>query len=353
MLHRNIKRDVRHKSAGLYSSHASDGFNIRLHGILRDFSRDMANALGDRLAGIVMGGSYGRGDALCVPVDTGLGSGVWSVGHAPRDDIHIVVILRFPQHGTRQRVQNVLNKYSQIIGVSINITQTLTLQSLANVPHQLQWYELAAAHQVIYGPEYLLETVRVNLGFTGETPGEVSFEFGEAGRLHQGSGLQALGALQVLYDPEGRVSDWRHLLSGFYPAILRLVDAILASCGQWEWNPRNRIKRLEEIVNQDSWFLEHTGVASQLVAYSREAVAYHASDFCQDEKVQEQCRASWFDFAYLWVSLHSYLEWRKPFVLLSPSYYCLLWLFSNIVTHPDQRPGWLWTKLGSLLLKYE
>ena len=175
---------------------------------------------------------------------------------APRDDINIVVILRFPKFNQKHRQDVVLQKYSQIIGVPVTIAETITLEDLLSVPHRLHWYELAASNCVLYGPDHLLDEVRTSLGFTGTVPGKVVLYPGEALRLHMRSGLSSLHALRVANGHDPASSDRRPLEFRYYQSVLHLVDVILADSDIWEWSVRLRIEMLDEVLNQETWFLQ-------------------------------------------------------------------------------------------------
>ena len=292
MLHKNIRRDHRGRTAFLYSSQASGSFNHRLHLILRDFARDLADRIGDNLAAIVIGGSYGRGLGRCVQVRNEPGSGVWSIGEAPRDDIDIVLILEQTMSISEPILNAVFRRYAEIMCTPIDLLAIVRRDKLESVPVTASWLELLWAHRVIYGPEEILDQVRARI--------DGSPNADEALAFHERNGRDIVGSIRLVcgVDKEKQNSDRLDLRR--LKSIRYLVDSTLIAASAYRPDPFARIDALNAVLQSETWFenkLLFRYKLPHMYAQTTEAQCRDPQDF-----------ASWKEIITLWNELTGFVE---------------------------------------------
>lgn len=139
----------------VYSRHASLAFNRRMHKILQDLCREIATELSGKLHAVILGGNYGRGEGGTRRVVEGHGSGVWSIGEAPAEDIDILIVSWMKFSGRYDAIQGILKKYEEIFSVPIDLLPLITPVRLMCIPNRFNWRRLIRNCSVIYGPPEL------------------------------------------------------------------------------------------------------------------------------------------------------------------------------------------------------
>jgi hypothetical protein len=156
--------------ASMYARHASTAFNRRMHKILQDLCRELAGELSGKLHAILLGGNYGRGEGGTRPVPGGHGSGVWSIGEAPAEDIDLLIVSWFDLRGRNEAISGILAKYEAIFTVPIDLAPVVTPFRLIAIPRRFHWRRLIASSKMLYGPPRLPQALKRRYGqsFTGE-----------------------------------------------------------------------------------------------------------------------------------------------------------------------------------------
>jgi len=139
-----------------FSKQGSVLFNRRLSVGLKDFTRDLLLCFGDALLGISLGGSYGRGEGLVGAAIKDKGSGIWSFGEIPLEDLDLLIFLKEPAYSLELFAQ-LREKYEQILSLPIDILGVLTPSQFKALPFELSWHEMSQDHIVLWGDTVLLE----------------------------------------------------------------------------------------------------------------------------------------------------------------------------------------------------
>lgn len=141
--------------APVYARHASDVFNRRMHKILQDLCRELAGAYRGKLFAVVLGGNYGRGEGGIVPSSAAHGSGVWSIGEAPSEDVDLLIISWLGISNDDPKIKIILSKYESIFQVPIDLAPVITPLRLFFIPRRYNWRMLISNSKVLYGPMQL------------------------------------------------------------------------------------------------------------------------------------------------------------------------------------------------------
>ncbi len=142
-------------ASSTYARHASSAFNRRMHKILQDLCREIAGELSGKLYAVILGGNYGRGEGGIRRVVEGHGSGVWSIGEAPAEDIDILIVSWFDLRGRHDVMSGILKKYEGIFTVPIDLAPVITPPRLFSIPRRFNWLRLISNSKVLYGPPRL------------------------------------------------------------------------------------------------------------------------------------------------------------------------------------------------------
>jgi hypothetical protein len=157
--------------AYLYARHASKAFNRRMHKILQDLCRELAGELSGNLYAVLLGGNYGRGEGGTRSSTGGHGTGIWSIGEAPAEDIDLLIVSWFDIRGRREAISGIIRKYEDIFTVPIDLAPVVTPVRLMFIPHRFNWRRLISNSKLLYGPPVLpilfladMETVLPGIG---------------------------------------------------------------------------------------------------------------------------------------------------------------------------------------------
>lgn len=121
-----------------------------MKGLLGDLSRDVAGVFGDNLVALVMGGSYGRGEGRVFSRMPVQGTGVWSGGEVPADDIDLLVLLNAPAYDSREFLR-ICRKYQDISGAELDVMGVLTSSQVRRLPPGWRAHQMAMWHKVLWG----------------------------------------------------------------------------------------------------------------------------------------------------------------------------------------------------------
>jgi hypothetical protein len=279
----------------VYAAQGSDGFNARLHGVLRDLTRDILAAVGDPLMAVMLAGAYGDGRGRCIPVNGGPGSGIWSHGQAPAEDIEIMVVANAKQKIVRRLLRPVGQKYASILKVDIRFTHVLDESRLNQVRPSLEWYELVQSHQLLFGSEAVFARFRDCFGLVDDGCAQPRFLPGEALWLHCQS---AFLAFQYFRFP-GNASS-RH----FFTLVRHLGDALLLQNDIWDAVPELRDSMILRLLSDDDWCRSQSPVALSVHELYRESIC-----FLMDEST-EDLRVDWPSYFQAWLFVNEYLAFH-------------------------------------------
>lgn len=291
MLHKNLRREQQVK-AFLYSSHASDSFNRRLHGILKDFARDLADRIGDDLCAIVVGGSYGRGLGRYVKVNDRAGSGVWSIGQAPNDDIDIVLVLEKGFAVSEDSLNAVFRRYSAIMQTPIDLLAIVRRDRLERVPVSASWLELLWAHRVIFGPEDILDNLRIRIDAIPHGDEAIAF--------HERNGRDLVRVLRTLKGIGGEDGPREDLELTRIKSVRLLVDAVLIASRAFRADPFARLDALKQVADDEHWFDGKHHLIERLSEIYAEMNAVLVRD--------PGDLAIWKEIVTLWSTISEYIE---------------------------------------------
>jgi hypothetical protein len=150
--------------AYLYARHASKAFNRRMHKILQDLCRELAGELSGNLYAVLLGGNYGRGEGGTRSSTGGHGTGIWSIGEAPAEDIDLLIVSWFDIRGRREAISGIIRKYEDIFTVPIDLAPVVTPVRLMFIPHRFNWRRLISNSKLLYGPPRLAHTLSRRYG---------------------------------------------------------------------------------------------------------------------------------------------------------------------------------------------
>jgi hypothetical protein len=137
----------------LFSRSGSPAFNRRMHKILLDLTRDLEGALSKNLLGIVLAGTYGRGEGGVRRFSETQGMGAWSIGEAPADDIDIVLVFKIPQFFRKASLEQVILKYEKILTVSIDLYPPLDIKQFKKPPKEYWKSRLLSEYKILLGAD--------------------------------------------------------------------------------------------------------------------------------------------------------------------------------------------------------
>ncbi len=277
----------------VYAKHASDGFNARLHGVLRDLTRDTLAAVGDPLVAVVVTGSYGEGNGRCVAVIGGRGSGVWSQGQAPADRLEIMVVANAKSQTVRKLLVPVSQKYAAILKVEVQFIMIINEKDLRQVRPSLAWYERVQNHRVMFGGETVFDGLRERFGLQSDacsTP-----DFGQDEALW----MLTFGAFQTLRCLCDRTGENRGI---FFSLVRHLGDVLLLHAGTWEPDQLERDHLVLHLLADNQWFRAHADAAFSIHELYREAIV------CRGNVDRTDCTIVWGDYITAWNLIAGYVS---------------------------------------------
>ena len=219
-----------------YAPFASTQFNSNFGQQLSLISKDIQSLLGNNLVALILGGGYGRHEG---------GSIVHHGEEYPYNDLDMVMVVKHKWKIPTKKLDDLLDYYSQLLTVDVDISRPLTLKDIRNWPHWLMWHDLYNGHVVLFGDANILTNNAPS--FIQDPPPLI-----EATRLllNRGSGL--LWSFLILKG-EKPLPDPDFIRRNYYKALLAMGDALLIANQQYTTRYHGRTIPLEKIVtdNQD------------------------------------------------------------------------------------------------------
>ena len=218
-----------------YALKADAAFDKMLDKYLADISEavEHSDVSGD-IAGIVLGGGYGRGEG-----------GVFIASDGQKklyNDLDFFVIAKDVAASKIRKINKVLavmgEKFSNETGVDVDFGPAKKLRELAKMPFTMMWQELRESHIVIYGDEDVLSTLpNYDLHDLPRSEGLRLL-------LNRGAGL--LFARQKLEQNNVSIKDCDFIGRNFNKAVLACGDVFLVLRNKYCLSVQDRLVLLEE-----------------------------------------------------------------------------------------------------------
>ncbi len=292
----STKRDGDHRPGreAVYARHASAAFNRRMHKILRDLCRELASALGNSLHAVLLGGNYGRGEGGTRGVMADHGSGVWSIGEAPTEDIDLLIVAWFRISGRKGVIKEILNKYARIFSVPIDLLPVITPLRLYFVPFRFNWRRLIRNSAVLYGPLYLSNRLSRFYGHQKQMNPLLSWS------LLMDQGLRLLEAIaidQKLITP----SEEKNLLIHQGKFFREIVQAVLLVSGRY-CDPVDL--QLHEFI----WLVEEGRAGGPYLRLLKSLLPKSLLILRTPEQAELNLPENWLFHLNLWLEAYGYLS---------------------------------------------
>lgn len=187
------------------------------------------------LAGLVLGGGYGRGEG---------GVFVCDGEEQVYNDYDFFVIIPFNSRAHREALMNNLAEVKAIMeprcGIHVDFSPAMPQASLADLPYELMFMELKEGHHVVIGPDDILATMPAY--DTAHPPLE------ECTRLFMNRGVGLLLARQKLDSDEALdLEDHEFIVRNIRKAQLAMGDALLFLYGVYSPGYVERLKRFRTL----------------------------------------------------------------------------------------------------------
>ncbi len=282
--------------------------------LLGDLCRDLADLLGENLCSIIVAGTYGRGNGGVYPVSRRNGSGVWSIGQAPGDDLDLFIVLNAPAY-SRLGLSKVVDKYRAIMAISIDIKAVISKSDLAMAPARLEWFELVRNHLVLCGDEDVLSQLTTKLGVNLDDQQENSLASSEAIRVLVNSGLKIWAGL-LCSQSSMQAKKTAHMTALCVKAALSLGDALLIAGSCLAVDRQKRLSYLDQLV--DKW-PELDGQASFTLLCSMYHKAFSNNRSRREiwhDSQESQEILNLNSLAQVWIWLLAFIETKLPEIVL-------------------------------------
>ena len=216
-----------------YAFHGSENFNARFHDTVQAVAKDVKEALGDNLLGLVLGGGYGRGEGAVVIED-----GV----EQPYNDLDFLLVVQRPSDVDQAAMANIKAHHETLTPLHVDFTQPMTLQDLKKWPPWLMWHDFLNGHIVSSGDPQLLHK---------HVPQTVASTLApiEASRLLVNRGAGLLWAMRMDRGLE-RKEDDDFVKRNYWKCALALGDALLIAHDAYATPYRGRDKRFTELSHK-------------------------------------------------------------------------------------------------------
>lgn len=217
-----------------YAYHGSPDFNQWMDNKLQQFTKDTEALMGDQLAALILGGGYGRGEGGVEIIDG---------KEHPYNDLDFTLIVKDLNKVPHKELLELSARYARELGIHVDFSRPLSIDSIRNWPAWLMWYDLLNGHIVMSGPGDILtsnapECVRSH-------PPQV-----EALRLLLNRGAGLLWALRVAREEESE-PDRGFVIRNYFKMILSLGDALLLSRQRYATPYRGRDELLAQLCADD------------------------------------------------------------------------------------------------------
>ena len=180
----------------------------------------------DQLAGVALGGGYGRGEG-----------GVFATpaGDQPYNDLEFYVFLQ-GQGAAGADWHGLAEKLTAAAGIDVEF-KLLTLAKLRRAAPNMFYYDLLVGHRWVIGDDAL---------FTGcdQHRDATQIPLHEATRLLMNRCLGLLFAAARLHPPDIRPADADFVMRNLFKAQLAFGDVVLVTQGQYHWSCSERNRRL-------------------------------------------------------------------------------------------------------------
>ncbi len=193
-----------------YAINGSETFNRELDETLQSLAADVADALGETLVALILGGGYGRGEGA-VYLDF--------EGPKPYNDLDLFLVVKDSRRVDLKALHRISRRYESWLGIDVDFSRPVSVKQLPTMACSLMWHDLACGHRVLYGPEDILEA---NLPAAMiEPPAPI-----ESLRLLLNRGAGLLWAMRVEREIEP-APDSEFVRRNYFKVALALGDAVL------------------------------------------------------------------------------------------------------------------------------
>ena len=221
-------------TASRYTGVSSSQVTGLLDETLREIGNEIEELRLPKLAAVVLGGGYGRGEGGVLRTQRGerlyndLDFFVFSSGGARRENERI-----------QEELSKVSERWGKALGIAVDFSPVKKLASLHRVSQTLMYQELLHGWVPVWG------TVDLEKWIPALRPEELPFS--EAARLllNRGMGLMLAGE----YLKAGK-DDADFVVRNLNKAILGCGDAFLLAAGQYRWRGQERVKAFRVFVQQ-------------------------------------------------------------------------------------------------------
>lgn len=222
---------------GKYTEHGDEELEARLDSLLeRIRERALSVPSAKSIAGLVLGGGYGRGEGGVFESSDGVAR--------LYNDLDIFVISKGAGRGRRRKLDTELKSLchdlSSEAGVDVDFGPAMDAGALSSMPLTLMWQELREGHRVLYGGDALLSSIP-------ELPSSL-LPVAEGGRLLMNRGTGLWLAARRLESGVNDVEDMDFVARNIWKGILGGGDAMLLAAGEYRYGARGRLKALEGIL---------------------------------------------------------------------------------------------------------
>jgi hypothetical protein len=250
--------------------HASTDYSGEFLAELEELASEVAEAMGDSLVAVLLGGRYGRCEG-CMSLSTGAESAC--------GDVNLYLVTASTRPRGMEKLPHLARRYEHRLRISIGFSGPITPEMIDKWPAQLAWQELALGHRVLYGPANIL-AARVPRHVLEPLPTV------EATRLLLNSGAGLLWAARLA----GTAAQDATLISRLYfNCAQSIADALLIGCQRFCTDPARKqanlqeMSRFEPIVDQSGALL-HLRRTCEFRSSEQNYVisAHHLQELSQD-----------------------------------------------------------------------
>jgi hypothetical protein len=217
-----------------YAYHGSGTFNRWMDSILREFARDVENALGDDLVALVLGGGYGRGEGGVEIIDG---------KELPYNDLDFTLVVKSVASVPDAELDRISGDYAGQLKIHVDFSRPLTIAAIRHWPPWLMWHDLLNGHIVLSGPRDILSANAPDCVYAHPPPVEALRLL-----LNRGAGL--LWAMRVVREAEAE-PDRGFVVRNYYKLLLALGDALLIAYSRFKTPYRGRDRLFEALCGDE------------------------------------------------------------------------------------------------------
>ncbi len=222
-----------------------------LDGTLREIGNEIEGLHLPKLAAVVLGGGYGRGEG-----------GVLKTPQGDRlyNDLDFFVFSSGGSRGENEQIHCGLARISEhwekVLGIAVDFSPVKNLSALRRVSRTLMFQELLHGWIPVWG--------MVDLGkwIPALPPEELPFSEAVRLLLNRGMGLMFAGE----YLTSGK-DDADFIVRNMNKAILGCGDALLLAAGQYRWRGQERVETFRRFVRQSGFSEEHAASYEKAFQY--------------------------------------------------------------------------------------